>query len=60
LFARHHQRSIIVLLTQRLSAGRLATGSGASGLVCDGTEHTTTVRMIASGERAFKKLTPWG
>jgi hypothetical protein len=48
---------ITVQLTQRVSGGQLATGSGAasSGLVCDGAVHTTTVRVFASGERAFKK-----
>jgi hypothetical protein len=48
---------ITVQLTQRVSGGHLATGSGAasSGLVCDGAVHTTTVRVFASGERAFKK-----
>jgi hypothetical protein len=48
---------ITVQLTQRVSGGHLATGSGAasSGLVCDGTVDTTTVRVFASGERAFKK-----
>jgi hypothetical protein len=50
--------SIFVQLTQRVSGGRLATGSGfTSGLVCDGAVHTTTVRVIASGgtATAFKK-----
>ena len=48
---------ITVQLTQRVSGGQLATGSGSagSGLVCDGAVHTTTVRVFASGERAFKK-----
>ena len=49
---------ITVQLTQRVSGGHLATGSGAasgSGLVCDGAVHITMVRVFASGERAFKK-----
>jgi hypothetical protein len=47
---------IDVSLTQRVGGGLLATGSGFAGdLVCDGAEHTTTVRVIASGDRAFKK-----
>jgi hypothetical protein len=49
---------ITVQLTQRVSGGHLATGSGGasgSGLVCDGAVHTATVRVFASGERAFKK-----
>jgi hypothetical protein len=45
-----------VQFTQRVSATRLATGSGsATGLICDGAEHTTTVRVIASGGTPFKK-----
>ena len=48
--------SIFVQLTQRVSGGRLATGSGFTGdLVCDGALHTTTVRVTASGGTAFKK-----
>jgi hypothetical protein len=48
--------SVFVQLTQRVSGGRLATGSGfTSNLVCDGTEHTTTVRVIADGDLAFRK-----
>lgn len=48
--------TIFVELTQRVSGGRLATGSGfTSALVCDGTEHTTTVTVVADGELAFKK-----
>jgi hypothetical protein len=47
---------ISIELTQRVGGGRLATGSGStSGLVCDGAEHTTTVRVIAEGSTAFKK-----
>jgi hypothetical protein len=48
--------SIRVDLTQRVSGGRLATGPGfTSDLVCDGAEHTTTVRVVAEGGIAFKK-----
>jgi hypothetical protein len=52
--------SIAVQLTQRVSSGQLATGSGfastsTGGLVCDGAEHTTTVRVVAEGGLAFKK-----
>ena len=48
--------SVFLQLTQRVSGGRVATGSGfVSGLVCDGTEHTTTVTVIADGDVAFKK-----
>jgi hypothetical protein len=48
--------SIRIDLTQRVSGGRLATGTGfARDLVCDGAEHTTTVRVIAEGDLAFKK-----
>ena len=48
--------SVFLQLTQRVSGGRVATGSGfVSGLVCDGTEHTTTVTLIADGDVAFKK-----
>ena len=48
--------SISVELTQRVSGGRVATGSGfTSNLVCDGAEHTTTVRVLADGDLAFKK-----
>jgi hypothetical protein len=48
--------SVFVQLTQRVSGGRVATGSGfVSGLVCDGTEHTATVTVIADGDVAFKK-----
>ena len=44
-------------LTQRVSGGRVATGFAfsSSNLVCDGAEHTTTVRVTADGGRAFKK-----
>ena len=48
--------SIRVDLTQRVSSGRLARGGGViSDLVCDGAEHTATVRVIAEGDTAFKK-----
>jgi hypothetical protein len=48
--------AISVNLTQRVSGGRLATGSGfTSDLVCDGTEHITTVTVVADGNLAFKK-----
>jgi hypothetical protein len=32
-----------------------AAGGSTSGLVCDGAEHTTTVRVVAEGGIAFKK-----
>jgi hypothetical protein len=45
-----------VTLTQRVSAGRVATGSGGtSDVVCDGVEHTTTVPVTPNGGLAFKK-----
>jgi hypothetical protein len=48
--------TIGVELTQRVSSGQLATGFGfTSDLVCDGAEHTTTVRVVAEGGNAFKK-----
>jgi hypothetical protein len=48
--------TIGVELTQRVGGNRLATGSGStSGLVCDGAEHTTTIRVVADGGIAFKK-----
>jgi hypothetical protein len=48
--------TIGVELTQRVGGNRLATGTGStSGLVCDGAEHTTTVRVVAEGGIAFKK-----
>jgi hypothetical protein len=44
-------------LTQRVSGGRIATGSGSSvnPLVCDGVQHTGAARVTASGSLAFKK-----
>lgn len=47
--------SIDVSLTQRVSGGRLANGFGFTSAPCDGAEHTTTVRVIADGDLAFKK-----
>jgi len=44
-------------VTQRVSGGRIATGSGTSTeqLVCDGAEHLVTDRVVADGGLAFKK-----
>ena len=47
----------VFVVTQRVSGGRIATGSGTSfeQLVCDGAEHLTTDRVVADGGLAFKK-----
>lgn len=45
-----------VQVTQRVGGNRLAQGFGStSNLICDGTEHTTLIRVTASGENAFRR-----